>query len=52
MKLILLSLFSVALGAPPIFGGNVQLLSSIPNGPVSETMQLDAAGNISRWPDM
>lgn len=46
MRLILLSLCSVAFGALPTFGGNVQLLSSLPNGTVSETMQLDAAGNI------
>jgi uncharacterized protein (TIGR03437 family) len=29
-----------------MFGGNVQLLPSLPNGAVSNAMQLDAAGNI------
>jgi uncharacterized protein (TIGR03437 family) len=38
--------FLMSLGAVPVFGGNVQLLSSLPHGAVSETLQLDAAGNI------
>jgi hypothetical protein len=36
----------VSLAALPMFAGNVQLLSPLPNGAVSNAMQLDAAGNI------
>jgi uncharacterized protein (TIGR03437 family) len=36
----------VSLAALPMFGGNVQLLSSLPSGAVSNAMQLDAAGSI------
>src|SRR6266853_174727 len=35
-----------SLTAAQLFGGNVQLLSSLPNAAVSKAMQLDAAGNI------
>jgi len=34
------------LGAIPIFGSNVQLLPSLPNGAVSKALQVDATGNI------
>src|ERR1700677_774729 len=36
----------VSLAALPMFGGTVQLLSSLPDGAVSRAMQLDPAGNI------
>ena len=36
----------VSLAALPMFGGNVQLLSSLPGGAVSNAMRLDAAGSI------
>src|ERR1017187_1516740 len=40
------ALLFVSLAALPMFGGNVQLLSSLPGGAVSNAIQLDAAGNI------
>src|SRR6266849_5627145 len=36
----------LSLAALPMFASNVQLLSSLPNGAVSNAIQLDAAGNI------
>ena len=36
----------VSLTALPMLRGNVQLLSSLPNGAVTKAMQLDPAGNI------
>src|ERR1039457_4092887 len=40
------ALLFVSLAALPMFGGNVQLLSSLPSGAVSNAIQLDSAGNI------
>jgi len=40
-----LALF-VSLTAVSIFGGNIQLLSQLPNAAVSKAIQLDSAGNI------
>src|ERR1700687_4696119 len=38
--------FFVSVTAFSVFGGNVQLLSQLPNAAVSKAIQLDAAGNI------
>jgi hypothetical protein len=43
LRVLILFIFLTAI---PVFGGSVQLLSSLPNGAVSKAIQLDPAGNI------